>query len=56
MEDVKVYYALTKKAFDLLAPFYNLMTLPLPKVRSQVVDFANVRKGAHVPDFATGTG
>jgi len=41
MEDTKAYYALTRRAFDLLAPFYDLLTLPLLKVRGQVVDFAN---------------
>lgn len=56
MNEIKAYYALTKKAFDILAPFYNLMTLPLVRVRGQVVDFANVGKGSTVLDVATGTG
>jgi len=56
MAEEKEYYALTKKAFDFLAPFYDLMTLPLVRVRSQVVDFANARKGFTVLDVATGTG
>ena len=56
MDDIKAYYALTKKAFDLLAPFYNLMTLPLVKVRDQVVDFTNPGKGSTILDVATGTG
>jgi len=50
------YYALTKKAFDLLAPFYNLMTLPLIYVRNQLVAISNVDKGSKVLDVATGTG
>jgi ubiquinone/menaquinone biosynthesis C-methylase UbiE len=50
------YYALTKKAFDFLAPFYNILTLPLVRVRNQVVDFANAVKGSTVLDVATGTG
>jgi len=52
----KEYYSLTKKAFDILAPFYNLMTLPLVRVREQVVDFANAGKGSKILDVATGTG
>jgi ubiquinone/menaquinone biosynthesis C-methylase UbiE len=56
MSDEKEYYTLTKKAFDILAPFYNLMTLPLIRVRERVVDFANTGKGATILDVATGTG
>jgi len=52
----KEYYSLTKKAFNILAPFYNLMTLPLVRVREQVVDFANAGKDSTVLDVATGTG
>ena len=50
------YYSLTKKAFDLLAPFYNLMTLLLARVRGLVVDFTNAETGSRVLDVATGTG
>ena len=56
MAEEKEYYALTRKAFDFLAPFYNIMTLPLVRVRNQVVDFANAGKGSTVLDVATGTG
>ena len=56
MVEEKEYYALTKKAFDFLAPFYNIMTVPLVRVRNQVVDFANAGKGSTVLDVATGTG
>lgn len=56
MEEIKAYYALTKKAFDFLAPIYNLMTLPLVGVRYQVVDFANAGAGSVLLDVATGTG
>ncbi len=52
----KEYYALTKKVFDLLAPFYNIMTVPLVRVRNQVVDFAGAGKGSTILDVATGTG
>jgi len=56
MQEIKVYYALTKKVFDILAPFYNVLTLPLVKVREQVVDFTNASKGSTILDVATGTG
>jgi demethylmenaquinone methyltransferase/2-methoxy-6-polyprenyl-1,4-benzoquinol methylase len=56
MNDLKAYYDLTKKAFDFLAPIYNLMTLPLFRVRNQVVDVANVGNGSKILDVATGTG
>jgi len=48
MEEVTAYYSLTRKAFDFLAPFYNVMTLPLMRVRNQVVDFANPAAGSKV--------
>jgi len=56
MAEEKEYYALTKRAFDFLAPFYNVMTLPLVRVRNQVVDFVSADKGSTVLDVATGTG
>ncbi len=56
MVEEKEYYALTKKAFDFLASFYNILTLPLVRVRNQVVDFANAGKGSTILDVATGTG
>lgn len=56
MNEELEYYALTKKAFDILAPFYNLMTLPLVKVRDQVVDFSGADKNSTILDIATGTG
>ena len=56
MGEEKEYYALTKTTFDVLAPFYNLLTLPLVQVRNQVVAIANVDRGAKVLDVATGTG
>lgn len=56
MNEELEYYTLTKKAFDILAPFYNLMTLPLIKVRDQVVDFSGAGKNSTILDVATGTG
>jgi ubiquinone/menaquinone biosynthesis C-methylase UbiE len=56
MAEEKEYYAFTKRAFDFLAPFYNVMTLPLVRVRNQVVDFVSADQGSTVLDVATGTG
>ena len=56
MFEDKEYYALTRKVFDLLAPYYEIMTLPLMRVRDQVVDFTNARPGSTILDVATGTG
>ena len=56
MDEIRAYYALTKKAFDFLAPIYDLMTLPLIRVRDRVVDFADAGAGSVVLDVATGTG
>ncbi len=50
------YYSLTKKSFDYLAPFYNLMTLPVTRLRYKVVDFTDASYGSNVLDIATGTG
>ncbi len=52
----QAYYALTRRAFGLLAPIYELMTLPLSRVRHAVVDFASPKPGSLVLDVATGTG
>lgn len=54
--EVKEYYSLTKRAFDTLAPVYDVITLPLVGVREKAVDFTNADKGSKVLDVATGTG
>jgi demethylmenaquinone methyltransferase / 2-methoxy-6-polyprenyl-1,4-benzoquinol methylase len=56
MSEEKEYYARTQKAFGFLAPFYNIMTLPLIHVRNQVVAIANLSRSSKVLDVATGTG
>lgn len=56
-EEEKDYYALTKKAWTLLAPFYDVFASPfLSGMREQVVSFTNAQKGSKVLDVATGTG
>jgi ubiquinone/menaquinone biosynthesis C-methylase UbiE len=56
MNEVEKYYALVEKAFNILAPFYNLVTFPIADVRKKVVGFANVGSGSRILDVATGTG
>src|SRR3989337_2539412 len=56
MDEEKEYYALVKKAFDVLAPFYDVVALPIEGVRDKVVDFTNARDGSTILDVATGTG
>jgi ubiquinone/menaquinone biosynthesis C-methylase UbiE len=50
------YYALVKKAFDRLAPFYDVIALPIARIRDIVVAFTNAGAGSSVLDVATGTG
>lgn len=56
MDEVEAYYTLTRRAFDFLAPVYNLMTLPLIRVRDQVVEMVHAAAGSVVLDVASGTG
>lgn len=50
------YYALVKKVFDVLAPFYDVVAIPISGVRDQVVSVTNAREGSRILDVATGTG
>lgn len=52
----KAYYSLTKKVFNVLAPFYDFVCLPIYWVREKAVHFANAAKGSKILDIATGTG
>ncbi len=52
----KEYYSLLKRVFNVLAPFYDVIALPLSRVRDEVVEFSNAKKGSKVLDVATGTG
>jgi len=56
-EEEKDYYALTRKAWALFAPFYDVFASPfLSGLRDRVVSFTNAQKGYKVLDVATGTG
>ena len=55
-DEEKEYYSLVKRAFEALAPFYDIVTKPIASVRNRVVEFANAGKGSKILDVATGTG
>ncbi len=50
------YYALTKKIFRILAPFYDVVAYPLHGIRGKAVRIANAKQGSKILDIATGTG
>ncbi len=56
IDEEREYYSLVKKVFDILAPFYDIVTAPLSRLRGRVVDFAGADKGSRILDVATGTG
>ena len=56
MDDEKEYYSLVKRVFDILAPFYDIVAMPLSRLRGRVVNFVGAEKGSRILDAATGTG
>ncbi len=56
LNEEKEYYSLIKKVFDILAPFYDIVTMPFSKVRDRVVNLTDARNGSKILDVATGTG
>ena len=56
MDEEKEYYSLIKKVFDVLAPFYDIVTMPFSRLRDKVVNFTNGINGSKILDVATGTG
>ena len=55
-DEERKYYALVQQAFETLAPFYDIVTLPLARLRRLVATLAGARPGTNVLDIATGTG
>ena len=56
IDEEKEYYSLVKKVFDILAPFYDIVTMPFSGVRDKVVNFTDAKNGSKILDIATGTG
>lgn len=50
------YYSLNRKVYRLFAPFYDVVTFPLRKMRRDVAVAVELQTGARVLDVATGTG
>lgn len=55
-DEEKEYYSLLKKVFRIIAPVYDLGTLPISGVRDKTVDFTSAENGSKILDIATGTG
>lgn len=55
-EEERHYYALNAKVWPVFAPFYDVLTRPLRRLRRAVVNQAGVAPGSRVLDVATGTG
>lgn len=56
-EEERAYYALQKRVWPFLAPFYEpAVFLPLHKLRRRVANCVRLPPGARVLDVATGTG
>ena len=56
MDEEKEYYSLVKRAFDRLAPFYDIVTSPISKERDEVVNFVKAGNGSRILDVGAGTG
>ena len=56
MDEKEEYYSIVKRVFTLLAPFYDIVTSPISRVRGKVVNFTNAGIGSKILDIGTGTG
>ena len=56
LDEEKKYYSVTKKFWAILAPFYDIMVLPVSRVRDRVVNLTEAKTGSIILDVATGTG
>lgn len=55
-DEERKYYVLVRKAFAILAPYYDVVAIPFSGVRDKVVNITNAKKGSKILDVATGTG
>jgi demethylmenaquinone methyltransferase/2-methoxy-6-polyprenyl-1,4-benzoquinol methylase len=56
MDEIKSYYSLVEAAFGKLAPYYDLICLPISGLREQVANILTSTTALRVLDVATGTG
>ncbi len=56
IDEKEEYYSTVKRVFTLLAPFYDIVTMPISRVRERVVNFTNAGSGSKILDVGTGTG
>jgi ubiquinone/menaquinone biosynthesis C-methylase UbiE len=54
-DEEKKYYLLVRKAFDILAPYYDTVAALFSSVRGRMVDFIKAQRGSKILDVATGT-
>ncbi|NJD76434.1 MAG: methyltransferase domain-containing protein [Candidatus Methanoperedens sp.] len=55
-DEEKEYYLLVKKVFRILAPFYDIGTIPISGLRDKTVDVTDAGISSKILDVATGTG
>lgn len=56
MNEIASYYQIVERAFERLAPYYDLITLPISRVREQAAALLALDNRADILDVATGTG
>jgi len=56
VDEERAYYDLNKRVYPAFAPFYDLVALPVRRLRHQVVELVGAVDGKRVLDVATGTG
>ena len=55
-DEEREYYALSRKVYAIFAPFYDIVTLPVRRLRREVVDTVDLGPCSKILDVATGTG
>jgi demethylmenaquinone methyltransferase / 2-methoxy-6-polyprenyl-1,4-benzoquinol methylase len=55
-DEERDYYALNRRVYRRLAPFYDLVALPLRRIRREVARMVDAHPGSKILDVATGTG
>lgn len=55
-DEEREYYSLNKRVYAIFAPFYDLVTFPIGKLRREAAVVAGVDARSRVLDVATGTG